>query len=247
MSRWDITGSIFMKKLILLFGLLFLASVNPMIYAQLLAQKKTIHVTPDKAKIFVDGSEVGNGTYTLKFDKNTDFFMLKFECPGYVRKQVKLFKNNPNKTIAYKMAKDEAYLNSIGPTGNPGGEEGIDVANKWFEVAVRGGMTEDQVWKRLMAITTRNFDNVEVRDKAAGWIRTAWAKTTFESQIVRTRLEIKISTDVEDEIIYKVKIHSEVNNDINEEGGSGEEHFVKMDRVLKKYVELINELQNKLN
>jgi hypothetical protein len=230
----------FMKKMILLFGLLFFTLVNPMIYAQ----KKTIHVTPDKAKIFVDGNEVGNGTYTLKFDRNTDFYVLKFECPGYIRKQVKLFKNNPSKTIAYNMAKDEAFLNSIGPNNNANGEDGIDVANKWFEVAVRGGMTEDQVWKRLMAITTRNFENVEVRDKAAGWIRTAWAKTTFERQIVRTRLEIKISTDVEDEIIYKVKIHSEVNNDIDEES---EDHFEKMDRVLKKYVELINELQNKLN
>ena len=232
-----------MKNLTLLFGLLFFSLLNSVIYAQ----KKTIHVTPDKAKIFVDGSEVGNGMYTLKFDRNTDFYMLKFECPGYIRKQVKLFKNNPNKTIAYKMAKDEAFLNSIGPSDNANGEDGIDVANKWFEVSVRGGMTEDQVWKRLMAITTQNFENITDRDKAAGWIRTGWAKSTYENQVVRTRLEIKISTDTEDEIIYKVKIHSEVNNDINEEGGSSEEHFVKMDRVLKKYVELINELQNKLN
>ena len=41
------------------------------------AQTKTIHVTPDKAKIYVDGSEVGNGSYTLKFNSRTDFYMLK--------------------------------------------------------------------------------------------------------------------------------------------------------------------------
>ena len=91
-------------------------------------QTKTIHVTPDKAKIFVDGSEVGNGSYTLRFNMKTDFYMLKFECPGYITKQVKLFKNNPNKTIAYKLAKDEAFMNSIGPSGNAGGEEAIDLA-----------------------------------------------------------------------------------------------------------------------
>lgn len=228
-----------MKKLVLFFTVL-MALMSQMVCAQ----TKTIHVTPDKAKIFVDGSEVGNGSYTVKFNRKTDFYILKFECPGYITKQVKLFKNNPNKTIAYKMAKDEFYLNSIGPSGNASGEEAIDVANKWFEVSVRGGLDEDKIWKRLMSIANKNFENVEVRDKAAGWIRTAWAKTNFESQIVRTRLEIKVNTDDEEEITYKVKIYSEVNNDID---CSGEDCFEKSDRVLKKYVDVINELQNKLN
>lgn len=208
------------------------------------AQTKTIHVTPDKAKIYVDGSEVGNGTYTLKFNRKTDFYVLKFEAPGYITKQVKLFKNNPNKTIAYKMAKDEFYLNSVGPNGNASGEEAVDVANKWFDVTVKAGMTEDKIWKRLMSIANKNFENVEIRDKTAGWIRTAWAKTTFESQVVRTRLEIKLNTDDEDEITYRVKIYSEINNDIE---CTGEDCFEKSDRVLKKYVDVINELQNKLN
>lgn len=208
------------------------------------AQTKTIHVTPDKAKIFVDGSEVGNGSYTLRFNLRTDFYMLKFECPGYITKQVKLFKNNPNKTIAYNLAKDEAFMNSIGPSGNAGGEDAIDLANKWFEVTARDGMDEAKIWKRLMSIANRNFDNVEIRDKDTGWIRTAWARTTFESQVVRTRLEIKVNTDSDDEIIYKVKIYSELNNDIE---CTGDDCFEKYDRVLKKYVDLINELQNKMN
>lgn len=209
-----------------------------------LAQTKKIHVTPDKAKIFVDGSEVGNGTYSVKFNNKTDFYMLKFECPGYITKQVKLLKSNPNKTIEYKMEKDEFFFNSVGPSGNAAGEEAIDVANKWFEVSVRGGMDEGKIWKKLMSIASKNFENVEIRDKAAGWIRTAWAKTNFESQIVRTRMEIKVNTDDDEEITYKVKIYSEVNNDIE---CSGEDCFEKSDRVLKKYVDVINELQNKLN
>lgn len=230
-----------MKKIaVLLFALL----AQQLMFAQLFGATKTIHVTPDKAKIYVDGSEVGNGTYTLKFNNKTDFYVLKFECPGYITKQVKLFKNNPNKTIAYKMAKDEFFLNSVGPSGNASGEEAIDVANKWFEVSVRGGLNEDKIWKRLMAIANKNFENVEIRDKAAGWIRTAWAKTPLESQIVRTRLEIKVNTDDDEEITYKVKIYSELNNDIE---CSGEDCFEKSDRVLKKYVDVINELQNKLN
>lgn len=227
------------KVLLVLLAIMFCGTLN------LNAQKKTIHVTPDKAKIYVDGSEVGNGSYTLKFDRQTDFYILKFEAPGYITKQVKLFKNNPNKTIAYKLAKDEFFLNSIGPSGNSSGEDAIDVANKWFEITAKKGMTEDQIWKRLMSIANKNFENVEIRDKSAGWIRTAWSKTTFESgQVARTRLEIKLNTDNEDEITYRVKIYSEINNDPDCEG---DDCFGKTDRVLKKYVDVVNELQNKLN
>ena len=228
-----------MKKVTVFLSLLLVATTC------CFAQKKTIHVTPDNAKIYVDGSEVGNGTYTIKFNPlKTDFYVLKFEAPGYITKQVKLFRNNPNKTIAYKMAKDEFYFNSVGPSGNAAGEDAIDVANKWFEVSARQGMSEDKIWKRLMSIANKNFENVEVRDKAAGWIRTAWAKTVFESQIVRTRLEIKLNTDDDESISYKVKIYSEVNNDIE---CTGDDCFEKSERVLKKYVDVINELQNKLN
>lgn len=232
-----------MKKITVFLSMLLVATTCAF------AQTKTIHVTPDKAKIYVDGSEVGNGSYTLKFNRKTDFYVLKFEAPGYITKQVKLFKNNPNKTIAYKMAKDEFYFNSVGPSGNSGGEEAIDLANKWFDVTAKKGMTEDKIWKRLMSIANKNFENVEIRDKSAGWIRTAWAKTTFETpegiQVARTRLEIKINTDEDEEITYKVKIYSEVNNDAEE--CTGEDCFEKSDRVLKKYVDVINELQNKLN
>lgn len=223
------------KVLLVLLAILFCGTIN------LNAQKKTIHVTPDNAKIFVDGNEVGNGSYTLKFDPRTDFYMLKFEAPGYLTKQVKLFKNNPNKTIAYKLAKDDFFFNSVGASG----EDGIDVANKWFEVTVKKDMTEDQIWKRLMSIANKNFENVEIRDKSAGWIRTAWSKTTFESgQVCRTRLEIKINTDIEEEITYRVKIYSEINNDPD---CIGDDCFEKTDRLVKKFIDVVNELQNKLN
>lgn len=175
----------------------------------------------------------------IKFNRKTDFFMLKFECPGYITKQVKLMKNNPNKTIAYKMDKDEFFHNSFG--SNDGS---LQMANNWFEITVKNGLTEDQIWKKLISIVSNNFENLEIRDKSAGWIRTAWTKTTFETQVVRTRLEIKINTDVEEEVTYKVRISSEVNNDPD---CTGDDCFEKTDRILKKYADVINELQNKLN
>lgn len=220
-----------MKKVILiLIGILFLGMcVN--------AQSKVVHVIPETAKIFYNGAEVGNGSYTVKFGRHDDFVMLKFEAPGYITKKVKLFKNNPKKTVSYELFVDEAERNSIGAG------EGMDLANKYFTVTCKKGMDEDVVWKRLMNIAVSNFENVEVRDKAAGWIRSAWIKSSFLYQTVRTRLEIQLQFTGEEELAYKVRISSEI---ADKDCGASDQCFVKYDRVLKKYEQVISELQTSL-
>ncbi len=201
------------------------------------AQKKTIHVTPETAKIFINGAEVGAGMYTYKFKRGEDFVMLKFEAPtGYLDRTIRLFKDNPNKTIAYQLYKDEALLESSGS------EDGIDIANKNFSITCREGMTEDIVWKRLMNIAFTNFENIEIRDKDAGWIRTAWVKTGFTSQLVRTRMELRMQFAGEG-LAYQVKISSEISDDPQ---CSGDQCFQKYDRVLKKYENIISDLQSTL-
>ena len=201
------------------------------------AQTKTIHVIPETAKIFYNGHEVGNGSYQVKFSKKDDFVILKFEAPGYITRTVKLFKENPKKTISYELFVDEAEMNSIGAN------EGIDLANKFFTVTCKKGMTEDVVWKRLMNVAVNNFENVEVRDKSAGWIRTAWTNTPFLYQIVRTRLEIQLQFTGEDELSYKVRISSEI---ADKDCGTSSQCFTKYDRILKKYEQIITELQTTL-
>ncbi len=200
------------------------------------AQKKTIHVTPETAKIYINGSEVGTGSYTYKFGRNDDFIMLKFEAPGYLSRTVRLLKNNPNKTVAYKLYQDEAMLNSLGS------QDGVDYANKNFTITCREGMSEDIVWKRMMAIVINNFENAEMRDKDAGWIRSPWVNTRFTTQTVRTRLEIRMQFAGEG-LAYQVKISSEISDDPD---CSGDQCFEKYDRVLKKYENIISELQTTL-
>ncbi len=222
-----------MKKLLLL-TLAFASS------AMMFAAKnvKTIHVTPDNAAIYVNGNEVGNGTYTIKFDKHTDFVMLKFTAPGYIEKTVKLLKDNPKETIAYKLYEDEAMKQSLGSS------DGVDMANKWMSITCKKGMTEDKVWKRLMAVAVDNFENIEVRDKSAGWIKTAWKDTQFESgQTVRTRLEIRVAIGDEDELMYKVRVSSEIKWDPD---CYGDQCWEKYPRVLRKFYDVLNDLQNSL-
>ena len=173
----------------------------------------------------------------MKFGRHDDFVMLKFEAPGYITKSVKLFKNNPKKTVSYELFVDEAERNSIGAG------EGMDLANKYFTVTCKKGMSEEVVWKRLMNIAVSNFENVEVRDKAAGWIRSAWIKSSFLYQTVRTRLEIQLQFTGEEELAYKVKLSSEL---ADKYCGTSDQCFVKYDRVLKKYEQVISELQTSL-
>lgn len=159
--------------------------------------------------------------------------MLRFEAPGYLDRSVKLFKNNPSKTISYTLQVDEAEKNSVG-----GDSEAGEIANKWFDVTCREGMTEDVIWKRLMNIAVNNFDEVEVRDKDAGWIRTQWVVTKFPEQSVRTRLEIRLSFSGEGNISYRVRLESQ----IKDSDCYGNNCYVKYDRILKKYVDVIQQL-----
>lgn len=223
-----------MKKL-LLFALM---AVSTAVFAG--KNVKTIHVTPDNATIFVNGNEVGTGSYTYKFNNHTDFIMLKFTAPGYLTRTFKLLKDNPKETIHYKLMQDEALQNSVGS------KDGVDMANKWMQITCKKGMTMDKVWRRLMSVAVDNFENVEVRDKDAGWIKTAWKEVTFESgQRVRTRLEMRITGDDESEegISYKVRLSSEINNDAD---CYGEECYEKYDRVLRKFYDVLNDLQSSI-
>ena len=124
-----------------------------------MSQTKTIYVTPEEAKIFYNGHEVGNGTYQVKFKRTDDFAIFKFEAPGYITKKVKVFRTNPNKTLTYNLMRDEAMANSVG------GEDGVDIANKFFIIKAKDELTEMDVWKRIVNVAINHFENIETMDK----------------------------------------------------------------------------------
>lgn len=46
------------------------------------AKKITIKTIPEFATIYIDGQEVGTGTYQVKFDKHNEFYVVSVEAPG---------------------------------------------------------------------------------------------------------------------------------------------------------------------
>lgn len=200
----------------------------------LAAKKITIHTQPENATISIDGAVVGNGTYTVKFEKKVDFYMVKVSAPGYLTKSFKLLKSNPNNSVLYKLSLDEAMQSSRG-----GEDAGLDMANRWFDIVCGKNVSEDEIWKRLIGVSLNYFDNIEIRDKEAGWIRTGWKTTTFTEQVVRTQMEVRVSFNGGGDNSYRVKITSE----IRDKNQPGVQSYTKYDRVLNSFTPLIEELQ----
>lgn len=226
-----------MKNYIIkLFLFLVFCGINATIYAQ----KVTIHAEPSNATISIDGAEVGVGSYTVKFGRKVDFYIVKVSAPGYLTKTFRLMKSNPNKTVLYKLFPDEALQNSSGSD-----DAGMDMANKWFEITCsndNNNLNDIEIWKRLTGVALNYFDNFEVRDMTTGWLRSSWKSTTFTNQVVRTQLEIRTVNINDDEKTFKVRISSEI-RDITQ----GTHNYVKYNRVLNQYVSLIDELQTSIS
>lgn len=192
--------------------------------------QKTIYTEPQEAKIYVNSNEVATGSYKYKFARGEDFINLRFESPGYITRDMKLMRNNPKRTVSYKMYEDAALKNSTSS----------ELANTNFTVTAKKGMSEREVWQRLMNISISNFQNIAVKDEAAGWIRTAWIMHSFDNQVIRTRLEVQKQFAGDGVFAYRAKLSSEI---ADRECGNSDECFAAYSRVLKTYSSVISELQ----
>lgn len=199
--------------------------------AQVFKKQKTIYVEPDNAIISIGGTEVGQGQYNLTIGKQ-DFVVVKLSAPGYITKTVKIYKGDKATTYSYKLENDDAYAAS----GTS------DIANKSMSVIVEK-KTEDEAWKRIVYYTSENFPDMQIQDKTTGWLRSAWTVQSFNYVNIRTRVEIKQVPGME-KLTYKVTLQSEI---ADRNCGLDDQCFVKWDRLLKRYAQMIQDLLNSLN
>lgn len=199
-----------------------------------LAQRnaKTINVVPDNAKIIMAGAEVGQGSYVLSMGKQ-DYVMLRLTCPGYVDRTVRVYKNDKRKSLTFTLEEDESFTAS---------EASSDLANKYMTVNVRADLNRDEVWKRVNLTISDLFPNLEISDKAAGWVRSSWEVQRFAYVTIRTRIEIKERLG-QDNLSYRVRLQSEI---ASNECGASDECFKAWERVLKKYNQSVMDLLNSL-
>ncbi len=188
---------------------------------------------PD-AKIYVNNKFVANGQFVVTVLTN-HCVIVRVEKPGFLIGTVE-FCNKPNvplppKTYFLQMEKDDSHEAS----------EASDVANIDIEIKTR--KPEAEAWKLLSQIITSYFDVIEVTDKETGYMRTAWVIQSFKQRTVRSRVIIKLGTT--DPLTYKIKLVSEFASG-TQISAKNDELYKEWDRVLRKYRELIREVQTRL-
>jgi hypothetical protein len=218
-------------------------------------RKIQFNVSPDDAKIFVDGKEVGKGSYSVKVpeDRCTEVLIIR---PSFVSERYELCNKaeyqQPEPIYAVKLSEDEAYQQS----------EESSIANKNFTVEVNPTTNPTDAWKRITSIIQSRFDEIEAIDGTTTYLRTNWVGSTFNKNslfksIVRTR--VIITSGGSTPLKYNVKIQSEISKADCASFKSSDDKYGKpqittnmdqcfepVDRLLRKYTDLIREIQVRL-
>jgi hypothetical protein len=216
-----------------------------------------INAMPEDSRIFVDGKEVAKGTYTMKLNagKCSEVLVLKSGFVGYKTTLCNQTEATaPEGSYAIQLKEDEAYLQS----------EQSSIANKNFNLIIENTtITPQDGWKKLVSIIQSYFDEIETVDFSTSYLKTNWVGKTFNvgsdfKSMIRTRVIITYGGETNK---YNIKILSEITkpesncarsaNDINSSSKSSsltatnDECFEPVDRILRKYSELISEIQRR--
>ncbi|MEI8073609.1 MAG: PEGA domain-containing protein [Bacteroidota bacterium] len=216
-----------------------------------------INAMPEDARIFVDGKEVAKGNYSMKLNagKCSEVLVLK---SGFVGVKTNLCNQSdatpPEGEYAIQLKQDEAYLQS----------EQSSIANKNFNLIIENStITPQDAWKKLVSIIQSYFDEIETVDYSTSYLKTNWVGKTFNvgsdfKSMIRTRVIITYGGEANK---YNIKILSEITkpesncarsaNDYNNGSKSAsltatnDECFESVDRILRKYSDLISEIQRR--
>lgn len=201
------------------------------------AGKRVVKLTVSEADamIYVNNRHVGTGQCEVVIPSD-QCVTVKIEKLAYLTEIIKYCnkKGNPEppKTQFVQMERDDSWDAS----------EATDMVN--IDIEVPTGKSELEAWKLISQIVTNQFDVIEVTDRETGYLRTAWVIQHFKKNTVRSRMIVKLGSN--DPLTYRVKLVSEQAGQPDASVKS-EELFKEWDRVLKKYKEVIREIQTRLN
>ncbi len=200
------------------------------------AEKVTITTSPQSARIYVDGVQMGTGKVIIKVEKNSCVTVeVKYE--GYVG-ETKTYcnkKGSPDipKTDYIQLLEDESFTSSIE----------WNIANTEIQINAKPGKTKEEAWKQIVTTVLDRFDVLENNDEKVGYLRTSWVGMSFRANTIRLRLIVKQAS--ESPLVYRIKFVSESS------GRSGtpynaDEQFKPFNRILKKYDGFLDELSTRL-
>lgn len=225
------------KNQLTLATLLFTFAFSIFFSNDALAGKKIIMLSTSEndAEIYIDGKLMGKG--------NTEVVVLSNSCVtvkvvkiGFLTETISFChkKNHaqPPKSYYFQMERDDAYDASVQ----------TDIAN--IDIELKTDKEEIEAWKLISMIITSYFDVIEVTDRETGYLRTSWEVKSFKQNTIRTRMIVKLGTT--DPLSYKIKLVSEESFSPNTSVKS-DELYHEWDRVLRKFQNVIDELQSRLS
>ena len=220
-----------------LFSLLFTFLFSTLFSLDAMAGKKIIMLSTSEndAEIYIDGKLMGKG-HTEVVVLSNSCVTIKVKKMGFLTENISFCnkKNHarPPTSYYFQMDRDDAYDASVQ----------TDIAN--IDIELKTDKTEVDAWKLISMIITSYFDVIEVTDRETGYLRTSWVIKSFKQNTIRTRMIVKLGNT--DPLSYKIKLVSEESSAAGTSVKS-DELYREWDRVLRKFQNVIDELQSRLS
>lgn len=212
-------------------------------FGELSAKDIKISVTPDDAKIYIDGNYMGDGTVTATIRSKDSFISVKCEKPGYVTLETKIYYKDKRKAVSYTLRRD-SFFDVTTASGLVNKYFSVQISKDLYTVDENGKRNAELAWKEIHSIILNYFDEIQTTDIASGFVQTPWMYKSFpeaEKQ-VRSRVTVRESNFGSD-LTFQIKIQSEAAS-LN--ALHRDESFQEIDRILKDLEPLIGEFQSRL-
>lgn len=229
-----------MKKIITLFAiclsLIAFSNGKPKNNKTLPLFKKTVSIgcSIQDAEIFVNGKLMGKGNLDLSIDSKSCVTVI-VKSTGYFTEKIEFCNKKgwpkPPKTHYFEMRKDDSFEASVQ----------TDIAN--IDIELKTSLGKTKTWKLINQIILNHIDVIEMTDKETGYLRTSWSLKSFKYNTIRTRVIVRESSS--EPLTFKVKLVSEYSGRARTSVKS-DEYFKEWDRVLRKYSNIISELQARI-
>lgn len=202
---------------------------------QLHALTRWVEVTciQKEAKIYANGDHVGTGTAKFLVTKNQDC-KVSITLPGYVTETYFFY---------YREGKPVEKSKTFDLKPDPSWEASMKTELANVEIGLNSSKAESDAWKTIKRIVNAYFEIPEQVDDHGGYMRTAWATVSYQHVTIRTRVIVRSVSS--DPLEYRVKIFSEI-SDTPGTNATQDDKFKPWDRMLRKYEQLIPELQSRL-
>ena len=223
--------SYFGGKLIIA-SLIFLALALPAFSSE----KVSVTTSPQTARIYVDGVQMGAGKVLVKIAKGA-CVTVEVRMEGYIQ-ETRTYCNkkgvtDPPSSDYIQLQEDESYTSSIES----------NIANTEVQINVKASKSKEEAWKEILSTVLEKFDVLENSDEKAGYLRTSWVGMSFKSNTIRIRFIVKQSSEAP--LVYRVKFVSEASGKTGTPYNA-DEQYKPFNRILKKYDGFLDELTTRL-